>query len=60
MPVPKVEFDVAPDKCQFATQTNGDRIVLTGMHFTQDDAAQMARFVNAGTTLTVIIKEKVI
>ncbi len=44
-----VEFDVLePDQIVFQTQTNGDRIVLTNLQLSPEQAAAMAYLSNKG------------
>jgi hypothetical protein len=56
----KAEFDVAVDLMVFTTQKNGDKIKIQGVHLGAETAANLATLINAGNTLTVIVKEKVV
>jgi len=60
MGVLKAEFDVAGDLIVLTTQLNGDKIKIQGIHLGPEIAANLATLINAGKTLTVIVKEKVV
>jgi len=46
----KCEFFTGEDQAKHTTQTNGDKIEITGIHFTQGQAASMSWLVNVGLT----------
>lgn len=51
-------FTAGPDQIRFATQANGDRIEIRGVHLGADDAAKLAELINTpDTTLEVKIKQ---
>lgn len=62
--MPEIEdecvFEVAPGNILLQTQVNGDRVTITGCHFTKENAAALAWMLN-NTEIQVLeiqIKEK--
>ena len=53
-----VEFDTDHDNIRFITQTNGDKVTMTGISLGADQAAALAYLVNQPKVLTVEIKIK--
>ena len=51
-------FETAHDNIMFNTQTNGDKIVITGIHLGAESAAALAYLVNQSKVLSVEIKIK--
>lgn len=54
----KCQFDVGEDNVRSIIRTNGDRIIMKDVHLNPDAAADLARMINMGGTLTVTIKGK--
>ena len=56
----KSVFDVGPDKMAFYTRSNGDQIVMKGMHLGQEAASALAFMINSPelVDLEVTIKIK--
>lgn len=52
------KFDVPPDGITFVTKANGDRIRITDIDLSQEDAANLAGLIGSKVVLTVQIKEK--
>jgi len=53
------EFEIpGQDKLRFRTRTNGDEIVIKGVHLGEEAAASLAYLTNLNVTLTVEIKQK--
>ncbi len=55
----KVEFTITPDQLYFATQVNGDKIVIANITLDADQAAAMAYLINKPDALKVEIKKEV-
>lgn len=53
-----VEFDTAHDNIMLMTQTNGDKITITGISLGPNRAAALAYLVNQQKALAVEIKIK--
>lgn len=53
----EVIFEVGEDGVKFTTQTNGDIIVITGIHLTKNQAASLAYLVNSRKKLSFEVKE---
>lgn len=53
-------FEIGCDQIEFRTQTNGDRIKITGIELLQEQATSLAWLINSGegTTLKIRIKIK--
>jgi hypothetical protein len=54
-----LKFEVPPDKMIFNTQTNGDKIMIHGVHLKPEQAAILATLINGGEPVTVNIEGKV-
>ena len=54
----EVIFEVGEDGAKFTTQSNGDIILITGLHLTKEKAATLAWLVNSKKMLTFEVKEK--
>ena len=54
-----VEFVTKADQIAFSTQTNGDKIVITGIDLNAEQAAAMAYLVNQPKPLHIEIKKEV-
>ena len=53
------EFEVGADQVRLTTQTNGDTILIRGLHLGKDPAASLAYLINDTTNhLMVEIKRK--
>jgi len=52
-------FETTTDQVQFTTRTNGDRIVITGIHLNQVQATSLAWLVNADGAATLEFQVKV-
>ena len=59
--MPEVEneviFTVGEDRCKFTTQSNGDIIIISGIHLNKNQAASLAYLVNCKKTLQFEVKE---
>ena len=53
----EVKFITGEDGVKFTTQTNGDIILITGIHLTKDQAASLAYLVNCRKSLQFEVKE---
>ncbi len=57
----EVTFDIGPDQAELTTKTNGDLLLIRGIHLTAEQAATLAWLVNHGTEtvleITVSVKE---
>ncbi len=53
-----VKFTVSPDKVTFNTQVNGDKVVITGLALSADEAAAMAYLINCGESLEIEIAKE--
>ena len=51
-----VEFNITPEQLIFKTQVNGDRITISNIVLTADQAAAMAYLINSPVALKVEIK----
>ena len=51
-----VEFNITPEQLIFKTQVNGDRITISNIVLTADQAAAMAHLINSPVALKVEIK----
>ena len=54
----EVIFEVGEDGAKFTTQSNGDIVIITGIHLTKQQAATLAWLVNSKKILTFEVKEK--
>ncbi len=54
----EVIFEVGEDGAKFTTQSNGDILLITGLHLTKEKAATLAWLVNSKKILTFEVKEK--
>ncbi|KKK86522.1 hypothetical protein LCGC14_2762390 [marine sediment metagenome] len=54
----EVIFEVGEDGAKFTTQSNGDIIIITGIHLTKEKAATLAWLVNSKKVLMFEVKEK--
>jgi len=52
------EFVIISDKLEMTTQTNGDRIVISGINLDANQAAALAYLVNCDSALKVEIKRE--
>ena len=53
------EFDIPlKDQIRFKTRTNGDEIVIKGVHLGEEMAASLAYLINKKVPLHIEIKEK--
>lgn len=53
----KCNFIAEADNIKFTTQTNGDIVIITGVHFDKEQAASLAWLINnTGKNLDVRIK----
>jgi hypothetical protein len=57
MPTITCEFTTTTDNIVLTTKTNGDRITITGIHLTTENAGNLAKLVNGTADLKVEIKE---
>jgi len=55
----EVVFFTKADQIKFNTQTNGDKIIMSGFHLTKEQAATMAWLVNTSDNSELKIKIKV-
>lgn len=54
----KCVFETSADQLRLTTQTNGDHILIKGVHLGADNAAALAHLINQTTNhLKVVIKE---
>lgn len=53
-----VEFDIMPDQLQFNTQTNGDKLRISGINLDANQAAALAYLINQPESLKIEIKVK--
>ena len=53
----EVIFTTGEDGVKFTTQTNGDIVLITGIHLTKDQAASLAYLVNCKKKLSFEVKE---
>ena len=51
-----VEFNITPEQLIFKTQVNGDRITISNIVLTADQAAAMVYLINSPVALKVEIK----
>lgn len=52
------EFEAGADQVRFTTQTNGDTILIKGLHLNKDQAASLAYLINDTTNhLSIEIKK---
>jgi len=51
-----VEFNITPEQLIFKTQVDGDRITISHIELTADQAAAMAYLINSPEALKVEIK----
>ncbi len=49
----EVEFNLGADQLKFTTRTNGDTLLITGLHLTKEQAASLAYLVNSQQDLKV-------
>ncbi len=55
----EVIFEVEEDGAKFTTQTNGDLLIITGIHLTREKAATLAWLVNVRNKKLIFeVKEK--
>ena len=55
----EIIFEVGEDGAKFTTQTNGDILIITGLHLTRGEAATLAWLVNVrNKKLLFEVKEK--
>jgi len=52
-------FNVGPDQAEFTTRTNGDMLLIRGIHLTAEQAASLAWLVNHDTETVLEITVKV-
>jgi len=52
------EFLIIADKVELTTQTNGDRIVISGINLDANQAAALAYLVNSHGALKIEIKKE--
>jgi hypothetical protein len=51
------KFDIINnDQIKLTTQTNGDRVTITGVHFTPEQGAALSYLINDKKPLTIVIK----
>lgn len=55
----EVVFDVGADALEFHTKTNGDLVLIRGLHLTTEQAASLAWLVNQGNEAILEIEIKV-
>jgi len=55
----KSETIVDVDNIVFITRTNGDRIEIRKVHFTAQNAANLAQMINSNKQLKIIIKDSI-
>jgi len=53
----EVKFITGEDGVKFTTQSNGDIIIISGIHLTKDQAASLAYLVNCKKKLSFEVKE---
>ena len=53
----EVKFTTGEDGVKFTTQSNGDIVIITGIHLTKDQAASLAYLVNCKKKLSFEVKE---
>ena len=54
----KCEFQISnSDQVQLTTKTNGDRITISGVQFTPEQAASLSYLINNQKSLSIEIKE---
>jgi len=54
----KCEFELGADQVRLTTQTNGDAILIKGIHLGEDNAAALAYLINKTSShLKIEIKE---
>ena len=53
----EVKFITGEDGCKFTTQSNGDIILITGIHLNKNQAASLAYLVNCKKKLSFEVKE---
>ena len=51
-----VEFNIVPEQLIFKTQVDGDRLTISHIEFTAEQAAAMAYLINQPAALKVEIK----
>ena len=54
----EVKFTTGEDGVKFTAQSNGDIILITGIHLNKDQAASLAYLVNCKKSLSFEVKEK--
>lgn len=52
----KCEFTTTADQVELRTKTNGDLVIIRGVHLTPEQAASLAYLVNKGAASTLKIE----
>lgn len=55
-----VEFTIKPNQLYFATQVDGDKLVISHIEFNADQAAAMAYLINRPDDLKIEIKKEIV